>query len=45
MICAYASGSHPYIYLQRGYRNYGIPNVIYLGHSALANQIYDSHAP
>lgn len=27
MLCCYASAAHPYVYLQRGYRNYGTPNV------------------
>jgi hypothetical protein len=27
MLCCYASSAHPYVYLQRGYRNYGTPNV------------------
>jgi hypothetical protein len=27
MICCYVSGQHRHVYLQRGYRNYGTPNV------------------
>ena len=27
MLCCYAMGSQPFVYLQRGYRNYGQPNV------------------
>ena len=28
MICCYVSGEHDYVLLQRGYRNYGKPQVI-----------------
>ena len=29
LVCCYASADHDYVFLQRGFRNYGRPNVKY----------------